>query len=1151
MTLEDVSSLFPSKQFEIVLDNARQIKVGAYIRIRSIDDSTTIYIQQMPDKKDSSQAIVLNNLEARFATEHYAESWQEVQRTSYYAQVLNVTEDRLIIIAIYGMMEKVLNDPLEIAVTDKQTKTKSGIPLRNVDAVKQHLNSDYTLMIAGESYIVIGKHEYAKDRSFQLLNGSSSYTVKEFTRREMGVLEDNEDDEENPKLAGDMIWAINSGERPFTKTDNFAIELWKCSIQLSDETTVGKQRAATQAFLESGIDQYLKVWENYTEIEYDLVKKIKTRAGRLNYKKAEWESGTTYALTLSNPQMLADFVSCLDGLGNESKVDVTVTYVDRKGHTQTGTRSGTLLRPDQGAIIVKVRMDGSNAPTNDGFVELSDALAKVQHDRRSEAVTRIRNANSAKPDLAMLIGGEKAPTVVNGLSSNDKKRIPPLSASVLECFGGNTPTETQRTAISIALNTPDFAIIQGPPGTGKTTVINAIMRALAEKEKDPELAYGQNLLTAYQRDTTSHLAEKLRVYGLPTPTYRGGGGRKASGTSDDEEDEVVRDRAIDNWIEEKRKELQARNPDVASLEASDRLNGRLNLIKLHFNEETATIPQTLGAVESVLLAIEECEKAEENAYRANVEELRKKSTEELLASGNAFSLRAPLKLSMYRENLTELQREAKRRLDMEAHLMDRYYASRLPVSAAAMSDNGEQVAERILRRFSADRYPEQIHKLVNALTEAYKENPLRFDKIQSRKDLLMISVMGSNWYTTDVAFNTKFISLVDGLITYIDQEGSSDEQRILADYHNAFEIDNDDMMKEWLSDFMTVIAATHQKTVSSSVKAHKGIEKATKESSEMPVEFSNVLIDEAARSCPPDLLIPLACAKDRMILVGDQKQLPQFISEEVYEKIDGYSKTELDELVRTTMFERLIKQTEKLQDIDKISRFIQLDEQYRMPKTLGDIIAKHFYNGNLKSPLGNDANHTSSLPFISGMHLVWLDVTGGRQSSTQSGSLTRQSEVDAITKMLKRMIQEGESSEKYSYAIITFYSAQRDRFRQAIRSDPFLSDWNRRNRKIMVGTVDAFQGMEADIVFLSLVRSLPKYDRNRNLYGFVSNANRQCVALSRAKRCLIIAGDKEMVSGARKQDAEAAMPAIAEIYQLCRKEAIADACILKNRDITG
>ena len=60
----------------------------------------------------------------------------------------------------------------------------------------QKWDGRYPNMIAGESYIVIGKHEYAKDRSFQLLNGSSSYTVKEFTRREMGVLEDNEDDED-------------------------------------------------------------------------------------------------------------------------------------------------------------------------------------------------------------------------------------------------------------------------------------------------------------------------------------------------------------------------------------------------------------------------------------------------------------------------------------------------------------------------------------------------------------------------------------------------------------------------------------------------------------------------------------------------------------------------------------------------------------------------------------------------------------------------------------------------------------------------------------------------------------------------------------------------------------------------------------------
>ncbi len=34
------------------------------------------------------------------------------------------------------------------------------------------------------------------------------------------IFEDDEDDEENPKLAGNKIWAINSGERPLTKNDS-------------------------------------------------------------------------------------------------------------------------------------------------------------------------------------------------------------------------------------------------------------------------------------------------------------------------------------------------------------------------------------------------------------------------------------------------------------------------------------------------------------------------------------------------------------------------------------------------------------------------------------------------------------------------------------------------------------------------------------------------------------------------------------------------------------------------------------------------------------------------------------------------------------------------------------------------------------------
>jgi hypothetical protein len=556
------------------------------------------------------------------------------------------------------------------------------------------------------------------------------------------------------------------------------------------------------------------------------------------------------------------------------------------------------------------------------------------------------------------------------------------------------------------------------------------------------------------------------------------------------------------------------------------------------------------------LSIDECSAAERQNYKNRLNSMQNiLSLDELLDSGHAPSLRAPIQFHMHREEVKKLLQEANYKLNSELHTMDRWYASRLPDTDAAMSDDGNAVRRSILDRFHSTIYPERVQKIAKDLDALYDSNPIPFEKIRPRKDLLIVSVAGTGYPVVDVDFNQRVAQLLVGITDLLKQVSTTDEQKVLADYHNAFDVDNDELLREWLSEFMTVIAATHQKAVSDEVMKHKEAESQSK------VVYENVLIDEAARSCPPDLLIPMACARKRMILVGDQNQLPQFISETVYEKIDGYEKSELDELVREPMFLRLIKQVAKLEEKDHVQRFIQLDEQYRMPQTLGDVISKYFYESEeerklparkIKSPLGNDENHTvDDLPLISGKHLVWLDVSSGRQAVSENKSLFNQKEIDEIVKMLKGMIKNADAPEHYQYAIITFYSEQRDRMREAIENDPFLSAWNRQYKKISVGTVDAFQGMEADVVFLSLVRSLPKYSRKKNLYGFVSNANRQCVALSRAKRCLIIAGNKDMVSGSRKEEAYEFMPAVAAIYETCSEGDVQDACVIKTGKGSG
>jgi hypothetical protein len=66
---------------------------------------------------------------------------------------------------------------------------------------------------------------------------------------------------------------------------------------------------------------------------------------------------------------------------------------------------------------------------------------------------------------------------------------------------------------------------------------------------------------------------------------------------------------------------------------------------------------------------------------------------------------------------------------------------------------------------------------------------------------------------------------------------------------------------------------------------------------------------------------------------------------------------------------------------------------------------------------------------------------------------------------------------------------------------------------LAVDTVDAFEGEEADVVILSLVRS-----NEAERIGFLKKAQRLNVAISRAKQLLVVVGDIETMTGREGQD---------------------------------
>jgi superfamily I DNA and/or RNA helicase len=345
-------------------------------------------------------------------------------------------------------------------------------------------------------------------------------------------------------------------------------------------------------------------------------------------------------------------------------------------------------------------------------------------------------------------------------------------------------------------------------------------------------------------------------------------------------------------------------------------------------------------------------------------------------------------------------------------------------------------------------------------------------------------------------------------------------------------------MIDAVSDYSFAFAATCQQSVNRRMQVQKGI---TSAAGDPLMEYDYVIVDEAARVSPRDLLIPAAQGR-RIILVGDHRQLPHIIDETIAEQMEeGETGQEESDWLKKSMFQYLFSERLKtLEDNDGIPRRVTLDKQYRMHPLLGDFISRNFYerfdaSENFRSGRPS-TDFAHDLPDTGGKPAVWLDVPAGQGMHRRSGtSWTRPAEATAIARQLQAWIT-SEAGREFSYGVISFYKAQAELIKDQLQT---ISDDDKRLR---VGTVDAFQGMEFDVVFLSVVRACPQSKRAtdddrekqaRNLFGHLCLYNRLNVSMSRQIKLLVVAGDSALL----KNDlAEEYVPGLVDFFSLCQAE---------------
>ena len=983
--------------------------------------------------------------------------------------------------------------------------------------IERDIEKNYVFKSQGMSYIFFGKLKDSEKEEYSLLGINSILTLE---RKEMSFIKDN-------KTKFIEAFSVVKEERINNNSEKYNYTLIKIkeNIKFTEDILEYMEDMEIKARinqLKNDSSSYLKIWEKYADIEKKILRENLNTYCKINDvkivkyeddgfffeiqldKKHSFEKGDTLIIIKKDPKILIE---------NDSE-EMEKDFFDNLDYTEVFIEK-TLKN---NSILVGCKQEKDLEEEKDSYIFYSMKGGKTVNDRREKARKLITDNKTPMRELNLIIEGKKVTKEKAGnyeaLSIQTKESL----------FPKYEPTENQKEAIQIALNTPDIAIIQGPPGTGKTTVITAILQRLSEERKEVGNISGNNLLTSFQHDAVNNALSRIKILGLPAEKY----GIKAG-----MQEELV-NKNFKNYMNKVINIYYEENPELKRESEEKEL-------REIYNDYTNRIRESLDEIE----------------------------IKNLIRKLKFFSR----KYQLTKEILEELERiEDDYRGVSRTCFVDKSYFYKIPISENMFVDNGRYFVEKSIEKIEeaikdkeiqASNFVEELKILKNSLVE----NKINFSLLKGCKISILSKLTPVEYPFMDKAFNQKIAEIfekISSIINNIVRENKNFKERIKLKYLDELE-NNPLRVRDTIREYITTFGATCQQTQG------KEILNAKRRTLENKINngkfydetrtYENVLIDEAARSTPPDLLIPMSMAKRRIILVGDHKQLPHLIDENILEYLKDEEKKNggkdvksyIEEQIKESMFEYLKKSCEKLEKYDGIKRVIMLNRKYRMHPNMGAFVSNHFYEGKLENGLEED-KFDNRLKDLERKAFAWFDISNKYQEKKKNNnSFYRNIEAKEIAKFIYKHIDSEEAKGK-NFGIITFYSSQKDEILKeltneenkaykgqelivikennyAINDKYKLSNEEGINEKIRIGSVDAFQGMEFNFVCLSMVRS--NNEKNiRKKFGFLTNRNRLCVAMSRQKELLVVFGDSKMLEGEKHTDIEV----LQEYLKMCKED---------------
>ena len=645
--------------------------------------------------------------------------------------------------------------------------------------------------------------------------------------------------------------------------DSRPIYLMRQPLQFCNKTAANTMRSAAIAALDKAVrenNSWIASWKHYNSEEGRILEERFGCLPPLPYQgnpklKSDESIKTLLLFNLEPSANLKPWVEHISGDG----LPVII-------QSDEGKAEGLAVDCDQRYKRLTVVWESDNDPPSNGIISASMALANSRLKKRDNALKTLEAARASLPYLGLIFEGKTFERAIPR-----RKKI--ITKPARKMFGETGPTPDQEKALRIGLSTPDIAVIQGPPGTGKTRVIQALLTMLNEGRNTND-GLETVLVTSLQHEAVDNAIAGMSLSGLPVNRL---GGKKGEARGAE---------VIQAWgyrvIEVVRSHLN--NEPRATRALIDQLKGYLS----HWRTSAGGREGT----REIILAFRNA--AEQFLSAQRIAELDR------LAATFPAVWTQPKPVIEDPDDREEL----KRRLNQQC------------IAQESFKDDGNRQAKR-LRRF----------------LQPYLDN--------LSPDIIEAVEVAADWPSENTGHREPWISLQNACIGIRQQ---------LLDISNAFLITEQDVSDREIEQCLLaaieeVEAARHQSTEGqqealelfvrhleedpahvtevigkySPIQATSCGQADSKSLGMADRTFNLVVVDEAARANPLDLLIPMVKGR-RVILVGDHKQLPHVLEREIEQIIAKEGDEKLKDIYGKSLFERLWESLPKQTAIDGIER---------------------------------------------------------------------------------------------------------------------------------------------------------------------------------------------------------------------------------------